>query len=419
MGIGDVFAKAWELWKRDVGWLILAGLVVGLIMMVVFGIAFAIFVAIFAGAGVTIGVDLANDTTSSLSGLGAGLLVLAFFVYMVAVFVIQVVSMTFYGGMFEMVIGAARENRDVRFGDLFGGFRKLGAYALFALVLFGVSIGVSILNVIPVVGWLAGMAISTWIYVTWLYVLPLIADQGLGFGDAAGRSNAMVKGVGWWRTFGMVVVLGLVIAAAMVVILLIAVGIGQAEEWAGVAVGLLLFLVFAILVPPYTICYVSVMYLGSADAAEPVQGGGLPGIPPAPPAPPAPAAYGTPASPVMAAPAAGAATAVTAPGVPPAPPARPPAGDDAWKAAADPLATAPPAPAVVPPPAPQPAGQPPAAPPPGTEGAQGAVEAGAEDATHALAPAVDDASTAVTRSSPVEAPKAPEPPAPPEPPASA
>ena len=142
MGIGDVFARAWDLWKRDVGWLILAGLVVGLIMMVVFGIVFAIFLAIFAGAGVTIGADLANDTTTSLSGLGVGLAVLAFFVYMVAVFVLQVVSMTFYGGMFEMVIGAVREDRGVRFGDLFSGFRRLGAYALFALVLFGVSIGV-------------------------------------------------------------------------------------------------------------------------------------------------------------------------------------------------------------------------------------------------------------------------------------
>jgi len=414
MGIGDVFAKAWELWKRDVGWLILAGLVVGLIMMVVFGIAFAIFVAIFAGAGVSFGADLANDTTSSLTGLGAGLLVLAFLVYMVAVFVLQVVSMTFYGGMFEMVIGAAREDRGVRFGDLFSAFRKLGAYTLFALVLFGVSLGVGILNAIPLVGWLAGMAISIWVYVIWLYVLPLIADQGLGFGEAAARSNAMVKGVGWWRTFGMVVVLGLAIAAALIVILLIAVGIGQAEEWAGIAVGLLLFLVFAILVPPYTICYVSVMYLGSAHIGEPVRGG-LPGIPPAPPAPPAPAAYGTPASPVVAAPAVGAATAVTAPGVPPGPPARPLAGDDAWKAAADPLATAPPAPAVVPPPAPQPA----AHPPDPAEGAQAAVEAAAEDAARALAPAVDDASTAVTRSSPVEAPNAPEPPAPPEPPASA
>ena len=418
MGIGDVFAKAWELWKRDVGWLILAGLVVGLIMMVVFGVAFAIFVAIFAGAGVSFGADLANDTTSSLTGLGAGLLVLAFLVYMVAVFVLQVVSMTFYGGMFEMVIGAAREDRGVRFGDLFSAFRKLGAYTLFALVLFGVSLGVSILNAIPLVGWLAGMAISTWVYVIWLYVLPLIADQGMGFGEAAARSNAMVKGVGWWRTFGMVVVLGLAIAAALIVILLIAVGIGQAEEWAGIAVGLLLFLVFAILVPPYTICYVSVMYLGSAHIGEPVRGG-LPGIPPAPPAPPAPA-YGTPASPVVAAPPAGAATAVTSPGVPPGPPAPPPSGDDAWKAAADPLATAPPPPPVVPPAAGQAAGQPPAVPPLApAQGVRSGAPADEGEAADAVAPAVDDVSTAVTQPPPAEAPMAPEPPAPPEPPASA
>ncbi len=402
MGIGDVFAKAWELWRRDVGWLILAGLVVGLIMMVVFGIAFGIFAAIFAGAGLTIGVDLANDATSSLTGLGVGLIVLGFIVYLVAVFVLQVISLTFYGGMFEMVIGAARENRGIRFGDLFSGFRKFGAYALFALVMFGISIGVSVVNVIPLIGWLVGMAVSIWIYVLWLYVLPLIADQGLGFGEAAGRSNAMVKGVGWWKTFGMVIVLGLVMMAAVVVIVLVAVGIGQAEEWAGIAVGILLFLVFAILVPPYTICYVSVMYLGSGGAVAPVPGGGLPGVPPAPPAPMAPAGYGTPASPTMAAPAAGAATAVTAPGAPPAPP---PAAD-AWKAAADPLASPPPAPPVVPAAAGQPAAQPPA---PGP-----ATPATADEAQAATA--ADDDATAGTGAAPATAPEPPEPPEPPAPP---
>ena len=40
MSIGDVFTKAWELWRRDVGWLILAGLVVGLIVGVVAVIVF-------------------------------------------------------------------------------------------------------------------------------------------------------------------------------------------------------------------------------------------------------------------------------------------------------------------------------------------------------------------------------------------
>ena len=85
----------------------------------------------------------------------------------------------------------------------------------------------------------------------------------------------MVKGVGWWRTFGMVVVLGL----------------RSRPPWsshpprrgryrpgarsaAGVAVGLLLFLVFVILVPPYAICYVSVMYLGLRRRRRAVCSGG-------------------------------------------------------------------------------------------------------------------------------------------------
>ena len=42
MTVGEVFAKAWELWKKDVGWLILAGLVVGLIVGVVAVVVFAI-----------------------------------------------------------------------------------------------------------------------------------------------------------------------------------------------------------------------------------------------------------------------------------------------------------------------------------------------------------------------------------------
>ena len=55
--------------------------------------------------------------------------------------------------------------------------------------------------------------------------------------------------------------------------------------------GLLLFLVFAVLFPPYSICYVSVLYVASGgDIAVVPAGGGMGTLPPAPPAPPA---YGT------------------------------------------------------------------------------------------------------------------------------
>ena len=330
MSMGDVFAKAYELWKRDVGWLILAGLVVGVIMAAILGVAIAVFVAIFAAAGVTIGADLASNSSDALGALGLTMILVGILLYIVVLFVVQVVAMVFYGGMFEMVIGAARGNRGVRFGDLFSGFRKFGAYTLYALVMMGISFATNLLQVIPFIGAIIALVISLWIGVIWLYVLPLIADHGMAFSAAAKRSFEMVKSVGWWRTFGMLVVLGLAIVAALIVIVLVAVLIGKGSEWAGIAVGLVLFLVFAVLVPPYSICYVSVMYLGSGGAAESVAG---PTYVPAPlppaPMPPAPGQmYGAPGQVYGAPP-------LAAPPVPPPPPAPPHSSPDAARVDVD------------------------------------------------------------------------------------
>ncbi len=132
--------------------------------------------------------------------------------------------------------------------------------------------------------------------------------------------------------------------------------------------GILLFLVFFVLFPPYSICYVSVLYVASGgDIAVAPAGGGMGTLPPAPPAPPAYGAgtFGTPPSYSM--------------------PPGAPAGDDAWKAAADPLASAPPPP---PPPVPS---------------------------TSTPAPGAG-AATAVTEATPAGEPEPPEPPAPPAPP---
>lgn len=348
MSIGDVFARAWDLWRRDVGWLILAGLVVGAIMAVVFGVAFVIFGALLAGAGLTMGSGLSSDTSSTLSAFGAGMGIIGLVVYVVAMFLIQVLGLTFYGGMFEMVIGAYREKRGVVFADLFAGFRHFSAYLVYALVLLGVSIGFGILSLLPFLGGIIALVVSIWLSVIWIYVLPLIADQEVGFMEAAGRSRQMVGGAGWWWTFGMVILLGLAALGAVVIIVLVAAAFAKASQPVGLAVGVLLFLLFAVFFPPYSICYVSVLYVASGGEAEPVRRGGLPGIPPAPPAPPA---FGTPSSPAAADPYGSGATAVTA--------GPRQGGDDAWKAAADPLAAqAPPAPPLAPPasqPAPAPA----------------------------------------------------------------
>jgi hypothetical protein len=156
----------------------------------------------------------------------------------------------------------------------------------------------------------------------------------------------MVKSDGWWRTFGMVVVLGVAVVLAALVIVLLAVLVARSVEWAGIALGFVLFLVFAVLVPPYVICYVSTMYLGSAGEAVLASAAAY-GMP-APPAygaapymtPPARGQlYQPPAPPPIAAPAGqGELTAATAVAAVPPPPA---ADADAWKAAADPLSASP------------------------------------------------------------------------------
>jgi hypothetical protein len=359
-----------------VGWLILAGLVVGAIMAVVFGVAFAIFGALLAGAGLTIGSELSSRSSATLSGLGAGIGILGVVVYTVAMFLVQVLGLTFYGGLFEMVIGAYREKRGVVFGDLFAGFRHFSAYLVYALVLLGVSLGFSILGLLPFFGGIIALVVSIWLSVIWIYVLPLIADQEVGFMEAAGRSRQMVTGAGWWWTFGMVILLGLAVLAAVVIIVVVAVGFARANQSVGVVVGILLFLLLAVFYPPYSICYVSVLYVASGGDLEPARPGGLPGIPPAPAAPPA---FGAPSAPA-AAPYGGAATGVTA--------GLRQGGDDAWKAAADPLAAqAPPAPPLA-----APASQP------------------------APAPAGGDAGPGQTAVTGAFEPAAPEPPAPPAPP---
>ncbi len=176
---------------------------------------------------------------------------LGLIVYVIAIFLVQVLGITFYGGMFEMVIGAYRQKRDVRFGDLFAGFRHFSAYVVYALVLLGVSLGLNVLGLLPFLGALIAFVVSIWLTVIWMYVLPLIADQGVGFMEAAGRSKQMVGNAGWWWTFGMVVLLGLASLAAFVVILLIAWAFYKTNESVGIVSGILLFLLFTVLFPPY------------------------------------------------------------------------------------------------------------------------------------------------------------------------
>ena len=188
MSVGEVFSKAFELWKKDVLWLILAGLVMGVIIWVV-ALAAGLIIGALAVGGVALGVSSGTD---SFSGLGAAALFGSAVVGIIAVFLIAVLGTTLQGGLYEMVIGAAKHDRPVQFGDLFSGFRRFGSYVVFALVLTGIGIGFLLLFV-TLIGIPVAIALAIWLGVIWLYVLPLITDQDLTFGEAQRRSREMVK----------------------------------------------------------------------------------------------------------------------------------------------------------------------------------------------------------------------------------
>ena len=312
MSIGDVFTKAWELWRRDIGWLILAGLVVGLIVGVIALIVFSIVFGMLAVSvgGIAIG---SSGDANGITGLGIGTLIVAFILGVVGYLIVSVLAMVFYGGMFNMVIGAARETRGVNFGDIFSGFRKFGSFIVFWLVIAGISIVSGIVAIIPIIGIIAVLVFAAWLGTTWLYVLPLIADRGLTFGEATRTSSQMVKGVGWWKTFATIIVLG----AAFFVIMLVISLIGRASS----TLNWLLTLIFEIAAGPFAICYISTMYLGSGGEAvlAPAATGGY-GMPVPPPPAYGAVPYGTP-------PAGGQAYQPIAP-----PPVAPPAYQDALTA---------------------------------------------------------------------------------------
>lgn len=331
MSIGELFSKAYELWKRDVLWLILAAFVVGIIMFAIILVAGLIVVAI---GGAAFGLSSGSDT---VSGLSAGVIVIGVIIYIVAMFLVAAIGLAFYGGVFEMVIGAAKDNRPVVFNDLFSGFRKFSSYLIYALVLAGIGIGFLILSV-TIIGIPVAIVLAIWISVLWLYVLPLIADKGMTFGEAAGASRAMVKSVGWWKTFGLIILLEVAIWVVLLIVQLITSPFGNDPESAGYVIRNIVYAIVQAVVVPYAICYISVMYLSSGGATQPVLAGAPPAVggyavPPAPPAPPQPPV--TPATPVTpAAPVTPPVTPETA--KPPAPPAPPAAAATAVTAAAAP-----------------------------------------------------------------------------------
>ena len=274
MDIAGVFVSAWSLYKRNVGWLIVAGIIAA----VVSGVVVLLSVALGAVAGFATFGGLSGSGSSRgasvIGALGGMMLVIAggFLVAQLLVLVLE-------GGMLKMAIDSGRGGRVAQLGDLFAGFARLPAYLVFGLIValgvpagcllvFVVAVKISpvlLLFVLP-----ACFVLVVWLSVSWVYAVPLIADRGLGPIEALTRSREMVARVGWFSTFGLLLLvviltwlISFVISAATAVVF----GRGGAGSVPVMSV-------VDIVVMPYLVCYLAAMYLGSeARGAAPVYGG--------------------------------------------------------------------------------------------------------------------------------------------------
>ena len=374
MDIAGVFVSAWRLYQRNVGWLIVAGIIAAVVSVVVVLLS----VALGGAAGFATFGGLAGSGSSRgvsvIGALGGMMLVIAG-----GVLVAQLLVLVLEGGMLKMAIDSGRSGRGAQLGDLFAGFARLPAYLVFGLIVaFGVPAGcllvfavtvkvapVLLLFVVP-----ACFVLVVWLSVSWVYAVPLIADRGLGPIEALTRSREMVSRVGWFATFGL-----LLLVVILTWLVSFVISAATALVFGRGAGSVPVMSVVDIVIMPYLVCYLASMYLGSeARGAAPVYGGSPssgPGFGPygGGPVVPAPfasslAGYQAPVSfdPGHAgyAPAASPPPASRPGGYPlPVPPPPMPAPPDratesaAWANAADPLARplaplAPPAPAPVP-----------------------------------------------------------------------
>jgi hypothetical protein len=288
MDVGSVFSRTWVLYKRNFGWLLLAGIIAAAIVYVINLLTGAIAGAIAASASSNLAfVDgqISFNFDSSVEGAIIGV----FAVVIGGALVSQLLALMLEGGMIKMGITSYRSGCSAQLSGLFDGFRHAGSFALFWLVTVAVAFGV--FGLVFLVGWSAGriaillgivgFVFLVWILILWVYVIALITDHGLSCGEALSRSKEMVKRTGWWKTFLPLFVLGILFFVIMMVVGIAGFGVGGRSR-------IVLQVIAEILLMPYSVCFLASMYVGAEALGSPVTGGGAQASPPSPPAKPRP-----------------------------------------------------------------------------------------------------------------------------------
>ena len=102
-------------------------------------------------------------------------------------------------GLYGMVMARVREGRQPEVGEVFNQFDRFWSFLGAALVLV-ILIGLAFFTII------GGFLLAT----IWLYVFPLMVERGMGLGEAMKTSKDMVVENGFWEHLALVLILAII-----------------------------------------------------------------------------------------------------------------------------------------------------------------------------------------------------------------
>jgi uncharacterized membrane protein YvlD (DUF360 family) len=143
LDIGQVFKRGWDLFIKDIGSLIVGGIIAVVLSVLTLGI---------------------------LAG-------------------------PLFAGLYGMVVNRVRDGKAAEVGDVFGQMDRFWSFFVAALVL-GILIGLASITIV------GGVLLAT----IWLYVFPLMVDRRMGLGDAMKASKDMVLERGFWQHCALVII---------------------------------------------------------------------------------------------------------------------------------------------------------------------------------------------------------------------
>ncbi len=106
-------------------------------------------------------------------------------------------------GLYDMVISRVRDGRQPAVGDVFNQFDRFWSFLGASLVL-AILIGLAMLTIV------GGFLLAT----IWIYVFPLMIDRGFGLGEAMKTSKEMVLARGFWEHLALVLILAIIASIA-------------------------------------------------------------------------------------------------------------------------------------------------------------------------------------------------------------